>query len=107
VWTIACTRNPGGAELSEAYEALKDRELKIWNDLLSHAAHRECAVDHWVGELIGHANALARLGIIDANELMEMMQYADAAYSYVVEELATREWLQLKAAKKLSGDREG
>lgn len=36
---------------------VEERELKIWNDLLGHEAWRECAIDHWAGELSGHAKA--------------------------------------------------
>lgn len=73
---------------------VKDRELKIWHDLLDHEARRECAIDHWAGELLGHAKALQRTGIIDEEELREMLELADAAYAHVAEELAHQEWLQ-------------
>lgn len=73
---------------------VKDRELKIWNDLLEHEARRECAIDHWAGELSGHAKALLRMGIIDEDELREMLELCDAAYAHVAEDLAYREWLQ-------------
>ncbi|MFP3852407.1 hypothetical protein [Pseudomonas sp. W5-01] len=73
---------------------VKARELKLWNDLLEHEARRECAIDHWVGELSGHAKALCRLGIIDEEELREMLELADAAYAHVSEELAHQEWLK-------------
>lgn len=75
--------------------------MKIWHELLEHEARRECAIEHWAGELAGHAMALGRLGIIDAEELREMLELADSAYSHVVEELLTREWLHVKAANKL------
>ncbi|MDH4603710.1 MULTISPECIES: hypothetical protein [Pseudomonas] len=73
---------------------VKERELKLWNNLLEHEARRECAIDHWVGELSGHAKALCRLGIIDEEELREMLDLADAAYAHVSEELVHQEWLQ-------------
>jgi hypothetical protein len=79
--------------------------LKIWPGLLDHEARRECAIEHWAGELAGHAVALGRPGIIDAEELREMLELADSAYSHVVEELLTREWLHVKAANQLeNGD---
>jgi hypothetical protein len=74
---------------------VKERELKIWHDLLEHEARRECAIEHWAGELAGHAIARGRPGIIDEEEFREMRELANAAYSHVVEELLTREWLQL------------
>ncbi len=85
----------GGVVLSE----VKERELKIWNDLLEHEARRECAIDHWTGELTGHAKALRRLQVIDDEELCEMLELADAAYSHVREQMDTQEWLREKAAK--------
>lgn len=44
---------------------LKERELKIWHDLLEHEARRECAIERWAGKLAGHAMTLGRLGVID------------------------------------------
>lgn|GEM_PF-1304111 len=79
--------------------ATKERELKIWHDLLEHEARRECAIDHWAGELAGHAMTLGRLGIIDEEELREMLELADAAHSHVREQLDTQDWLREKAAK--------
>ncbi|MFK3971511.1 hypothetical protein ACI2KS_12360 [Pseudomonas sp. NPDC087358] len=71
---------------------IKNRELELWNILLNHEGRRELAIDQWSGELVGHAMALARLGVIDAQELQDMLEYADAAYSHVIEEKHTREW---------------
>ena len=73
---------------------VKARELKIWNDLLEHEARRECAIEHWSGELLGHAKAMRRLRIIDDEELCELLELADAAYSHVSEELDTQRWLR-------------
>lgn len=63
-------RSPGGAgQLTEGSagmsdEGVRDRELELWNILLNHEGRRELAIDHWSGELTGHAMASARLGII-------------------------------------------
>lgn len=73
---------------------VKARELKIWNDLLEHEARRECAIDHWAGELSGHAKALHRIGFIEEDELQEMLEYADAAYHHVVEELVHKKTIR-------------
>ncbi|RAU44093.1 MULTISPECIES: hypothetical protein [unclassified Pseudomonas] len=71
-------------------EQVRDRELELWNILLNHEGRRELAIEHWSGELTGHAMALARLGIITASELDEMLDYADAAYSHAIEQKGTR-----------------
>lgn len=78
---------------------VKERELKIWNDLLEHEARRECAIDHWAGELDGHAKVLNRLGVIEDDEL-RMLEYADAAYGHVWEDLAYRNWLKTGGSEK-------
>lgn len=79
---------------------VKERELEIWHDLLDHEARRECATEHWSGELLGHAKAMRRMSIIDDEELSELLELADAAFSHVSEELDTRRWLDEKRAKK-------
>jgi hypothetical protein len=86
---------------------VKECELKIWNDLLEHEARRECAIDHWAGELAGQAKALQRLGIIDEEELREMLEYADAAYGHVSEELAYTDWLKAGAPANEEGGERG
>ncbi|RMQ94543.1 hypothetical protein ALP94_00517 [Pseudomonas savastanoi pv. glycinea] len=48
----------------------------------------------WHGELLGHANALARLGVIDEEELREMLELADSALEHVKAQLETQEWLE-------------
>lgn len=75
---------------------VKERELKIWHDLLDHEARRECATDHWSGELLGHAKALRRMAVIDDEELCEMLELADAAFSHVSEQMETQRWLRDK-----------
>ncbi|WP_133306484.1 hypothetical protein [Pseudomonas sp. LS-2] len=96
----AGTRNRGGVvQLTEARggsseEAIRDRELELWNLLLNHEGRRELAIEHWNGELTGHAMALARLQIISVEELNEMLKYADAAYSYVIEHRDTEAWVK-------------
>lgn len=76
-------------------EGVRDRELELWNILLNHEGRRELAIDHWSGELTGHAMALARLGVITLEEFNEMLDYADAAYSYVIEQRDTGAWSNL------------
>jgi hypothetical protein len=96
----AGTRNRGGVvQLTEARggsskESIRDRELELWNLLLNHEGRRELAIEHWNGELTGHAMALARLQIISVEELNEMLEYADAAYSYVIEHRDTEAWVK-------------
>lgn len=63
----------------------KERELKIWHDLIEHESRRDVTPEHWHGELIGHASALYRLGVIDDGELRELLEFADGAYSSVVD----------------------
>ena len=75
---------------------VKERELKIWHDLLDHEARRECAIEHWSGELLGHAKVLRRMRIIDDEELCELLELADSAFSHVSEQLETQRWLREK-----------
>lgn len=82
------------------HDDVRDRELELWNILLNNEGRRELAIDHWNGELVGHAMALARLEVISVEELNEMMEYADAAYSYVIEERHTRDWLRTEGASE-------
>jgi len=56
--------------------------IEIRHDLVDIAARRQIARDHWSG----HAQALHRIGLIDEEELREMLLYADAAYGHVSEE---------------------
>jgi hypothetical protein len=53
----------------------------IRHDLVDIAARRQSALDHWSG----YAEALHRVGLLDEDELREMIEYADAAYSHVAE----------------------
>ncbi|MEX6663669.1 hypothetical protein [Pseudomonas sp. W2-17] len=46
------------------------------------AARRESALERWHG----HAEALHRVGLVDEEELLEILLYADAAYGLVNEE---------------------
>ncbi len=102
--------SPGGAfPLTEeegwvSDESVRDRELELWNMLLNHEGRRELAIDHWSGELTGHAMALARLKVITLGELNKMLDYADAAYSYVIEQRDTHEWMQaMRVAQEKGG----
>lgn len=58
---------------------LEERGIEIRHDLVDIAARRQCALDHWLGQ----AEALHRVGLLDEEELREMLEYADAAYSHV------------------------
>lgn len=71
---------------------IKERELKLWNDHLEHEAQRESATGFWYGHLVGHAMALGRLGVVDEEELREMLDLAEAANSHVIESLIHRNW---------------
>jgi hypothetical protein len=53
----------------------EERRIEIRHDLVDMAARRQIALDHWSG----HAAALHRIGLIDGEELQEMLRYADAA----------------------------
>jgi hypothetical protein len=82
--------------MEEVSEPVNVREVGIWNALLEHEARRECAPEHWHGELLGHANALARLGVISEEDLREMLELADAAFGHVIEEKEAQAWLRGK-----------
>lgn len=56
--------------------------IEIRHDLVDIEARRRIARDHWSG----HAEALHRIGLIDEQELREMLSYADAACGHVSEE---------------------
>lgn len=58
---------------------LEERGVEIRHDLVDIAARRQIALDHWSG----HAEALHRIGLIDEDELREMLTYADAVYGRV------------------------
>lgn len=50
---------------------VKKHDLRIWNELLDHEARRVCAIDHWAGELSGHAKALRQANVIDDDNWRE------------------------------------
>ncbi|MFP3848252.1 hypothetical protein [Pseudomonas sp. W5-01] len=62
--------------------SLEARGIEIRDDLIDIAARRQIARNHWSG----HAVALHRIGLIDEEELREMLLHADAAYGHVAEE---------------------
>jgi hypothetical protein len=68
--------------------SVKRSELKIWSDMTDHQARRECAIYHWSG----CAEALHRAGLLDEEELREMIEYSDAAYGYGAEEQSVARW---------------
>jgi hypothetical protein len=55
---------------------VKEREPELRHDLVAIATERQCAIDRWGS----HAEALHRVGLIDGDELREILQSADAAY---------------------------
>jgi hypothetical protein len=59
---------------------VKDRETEIRHDVVVIAPERQCAIDRWGS----HAEALHRVGLIDGEELREILRYADAAYGEYV-----------------------
>lgn len=61
---------------------LQSSGIETRHDLVDIAARRKIARDHWSV----HAEALHRIGLIDEEELREMLLYADAAYGHVSEE---------------------
>lgn len=63
--------------------SLQARGIEIRHDLADIAARRQCALELWSV----HAEALHRIGLLDEEELQEMLRYADAAYLHVPEEL--------------------
>lgn len=62
---------------------VKEHGTGIRHDLVDIAARRQSALDHWSG----HAEELHRLGLLDEEEMLDMVFYADAAYALVTEEL--------------------
>ncbi|MBD8597398.1 hypothetical protein [Pseudomonas sp. CFBP 8772] len=62
--------------------SLQARGSEVRHDLVDIAARLQIARDHWSV----HAEALHRIGLINEEELREMLLYADAAYGHVLEE---------------------
>ncbi|MEB0222183.1 hypothetical protein, partial [Pseudomonas sp. AB12(2023)] len=60
---------------------LKLQELEIWNAALDNEALRKTRPEFYHGGLEAHAEALHRLGVIDAAECSDLKQQAQAAYS--------------------------
>jgi hypothetical protein len=63
--------------------ALEQRGVEIRHDLIDIATRRQSALARWSG----HAEELHRLGLLDEEEMLDMVFYADAAYALVTEEL--------------------
>lgn len=61
---------------------VRNGELQVWHDSPGNEARRQVALDDWSG----HAEALHRIGLLDEEELREMLTYADAAYGRLAEE---------------------
>ncbi|OQR30238.1 hypothetical protein BWR59_16895 [Pseudomonas sp. Bc-h] len=79
---------------------VKERKLKIWNDLLEHEARRVCAIEHWAGGWPGTLWRWAGLVSLPRKNFGKAGARRRCLQP-VAEELLTREWLQVKAAKKL------
>jgi hypothetical protein len=62
---------------------LEERGIETRHDFVHAAARRQSALERWSG----HAEELHRLGLLDEEELQDMLFYADAAYELVTEEL--------------------
>lgn len=62
--------------------ALEQRGIEIRHDSVDMAARRQVALAHWSG----HAQALHRIGLLNEEELQEMLKYADAAYDHFSDE---------------------
>lgn len=59
---------------------VEERDIGIWHDSVETAARRQSALKRWHG----HAEALHRLGLLDEEELLGILLYADAAYGLVI-----------------------
>jgi hypothetical protein len=60
---------------------LEERGIEICHDQVDIAARRQIGLDHWSG----HAEALHRIGLIDEEDLRELLLYADAKHGHVLE----------------------
>lgn len=67
--------------------ALEQRGIEIQHDLVDIAARRQSALERWSD----HAEEVHRIGLLDEEEMLDMVFYADAAYSLVTEEL--KDWI--------------
>jgi hypothetical protein len=59
---------------------VEERDIGIRHDSGETAARCQSALECWHG----NAEALHRVGLIDVEELREMLEYADAAYEDVL-----------------------
>ena len=66
--------------------ALEQCGMEIRHDLVDIAARHQSALERWSG----HAEELHRVGLLDEEEMLDMVFYADAAYALVTEELEYR-----------------
>lgn len=75
----------------ECIQTTRARELAVWDASLE-SMPRNCAdLEFCHGSLRAHADTMHRLGLIDALELRERYELADAAYSAIVEAQISRE----------------
>jgi hypothetical protein len=89
-------RAPGTHLVKVERDSMECVAFEIRHGLADIAARRQRALDRWSR----HAEALHRVGLLDQDELREMIEYADAAYSYATEELAHQPELPATRAAK-------
>jgi hypothetical protein len=58
---------------------IEEHGAELRRGLVDFAVQRQCAADHWSG----NAETLHRLGLIDEEELQEMLTYSDAAFAHL------------------------
>lgn len=66
--------------------ALEERGIDVRHGLIDIAARCQSALERWSG----HAEELHRVGLLDEDEMLDMLFYADAAHALVTEELEWR-----------------
>lgn len=77
--------------LKADHDATRLRELAKWDVDLEKMASNCSDLEFCHGSLRAHADTMHRLGLIDALELRERYELADAAYSAIVEAQISRE----------------
>lgn len=59
---------------------VEERDIGIRDDSVKTSARHQSALERWHG----HAEAMHRVGLLDEDELLEILLYADAAYALVI-----------------------